>query len=125
MLKKLLWDVVGEKLVNRTKGDFDHHRGTYRISPLFNPLYFGYSNRKGLYYKFNLRGGYQLTDNSTISLRVKAGYSFKQRQLYFTIPFTYVFNERKNGTVKVEVGNGNRIFNSSVIDRLKQETNND
>ena len=72
-----------------------------------------------------MRGGYQLTDNSNISLRVKAGYSFKQRQLYFTIPFTYVFNERKNGTVKVEVGNGNRIFNSSVIDRLKQETNNE
>ena len=120
--KDILWDAIGEKLINRTKGEFDHHRGTYRISPLLNPLYFGYSNRKGLYYKFNLRGGYQIRDNSNISLRVKAGYSFKQRQLYFTIPVTYVFNENRNGYVKVEVGNGNRIFNSTVLDRLKAES---
>ena len=122
LVKEILWDAIGEKLINRTKGDFNNHRGTYRISPLLNPLYFGYSNRKGLYYKFSLRGGYQFTNNSNISLRVKAGYSFKQRQFYFTVPLTYVFNERKNGSIKVEVGNGNRIFNSTVVDRLKEES---
>lgn len=121
-LKTILWDYIGDNVVNRIKGNFgSENQGYYRINPILNPLFLGYTKRKGLTYKFDVRGSYRFSDNSDISLRLKLGYAFKQHQLYYTIPLTYMFDRRHNGYVEVELGNGNRITNSQVLDRVKQE----
>lgn len=119
--KHVFWDVIGDNLLNRIKANLgDENQGSVRISPLFNPLYFGYSKRKGFYYKFDMRGNYNFTDNSGIFTRVKMGYSFKQNQLFFTIPLQWDFNKRRNGYVRAEFGNGNRITNSRVLENVKR-----
>ena len=121
--KDVLWDVIGDNLVNRIKGNFGtSDRGSFRISPILNPLYLGYSNSKGVTYKMKVRGSYVFSSNSDISLYLKAGYSFKQHQLYFKLPLTYTFNKRRNGYMVAEIGNGNRITNSSIVDRIKHES---
>lgn len=119
---KMLWDNVGEHLMGRIQSNFGaNNRGHLRINPLLNPLYFGYSGRKGLVYKMDVRGSYYFSENSMIQMRLKAGYSFKQKHLYTELPLTYFFNKRHNGYIELKVGNGNRITNSSVADAIKHE----
>jgi len=121
--KDVVWEAIGENLVSRIKGNFGtSDQGSFRISPILNPLYLGYSNSKGVTYKMKIRGNYILTANSDVSLYLKAGYSFKQHQLYFRLPLTYTFNRKRNGYVMAEVGNGNRITNSSIVEQVKNES---
>ena len=121
-VKDVLWDMIGDNLVNRVKGSFGgKDKGTFRINPILNPLYFGYSGRKGFVYKFDVRAGYNFTPNRDISMRFKSGYSFKQRQFYFRLPMEFNYNKRRHAFFRVEVGNGNRISNSSILDAIYQE----
>lgn len=121
-LVRMLWDNVGDRLLNRIKSNFGaNDQGSVRINPLLNPLYFGYSRSKGFVYKFDVRASYLFSSNSMLSLRLKSGYTFKQKRFYFTLPINYYFNLRRNGYVQMEIGNGNRINNSSVVDKVKNE----
>ena len=115
-------DDVADHLWNRIRGHFGSMKqGEIRLNPLFNPLYFGYNSRRGLTYKFKARGTYRFSENSDISLELKAGYSFKQQLIYYSIPATIFFNHRKNAYIRLQLANGNRINNSLVVDALKQE----
>ena len=115
--KDIIWDVIGDNVLNRIKQNFGtQNQGYLRISPILNPLYMGYSHRKGFIYKFDIRGSYQFNDDVQLALRFKAGYSFKRHQFYFRIPATLNYNQKHNGFLQVEMGNGNRI-NSNVVAR--------
>ena len=120
--KRIAWDMIGERIFNRTKAQFGtRDQGYLRISPILNPLYLGYSKRKGVYYKFDVRSSFQFNDNQEISTRLKAGYSFKQRQFYFKLPTLFYFHKRRNGYVELEIGNGNRITNSDIVEQVRHE----
>lgn len=113
--KDILWDVIGDNVLNRVKTNFGlNNQGYIRVNPILNPLYMGYDHRRGFTYKFDVRLSYQFTDNSEISARIKAGYAFKQRQFYYRLPVFFYFNKRRNGFIKMEAGNGNHIRNESV-----------
>ena len=123
MWKKILWNSFGDYVINRTKGNFGSDRqGAFRISPILNPLYLSYSGRRGITYKFKINGSYKFSLNSDISMAFNAGYSFKQKQLYFKIPIRFNYNKRRNGYIGIEIGNGNRITNSSIVDQVKNES---
>lgn len=120
-VKAILWDAIGENLLNRIKSNFgENNQGYLRINPLLNPLYFGYSHRKGIVYKFDVRFNYTFSPNTEFNSRLKAGYSFKQKQFYFRLPVTFVYNRRRNGYIQVETGNGNRISTQSIRRGLEQ-----
>lgn len=54
--KDILWDVIGDNVLNRISQGFGkQNQGYFRISPILNPLYMGYSERKGIVYKFDLK----------------------------------------------------------------------
>lgn len=119
---KVLWDAFGAHIINRTKGNFgSNSQGAFRISPILNPLYLGYTGRKGLTYKLKMRGSYAFSMNTEISLHFNAGYSFKQRQLYYQIPLRFSFNKKRDGFIEFEVGNGNRITTSDIVEQVKNE----
>ncbi len=121
-VKNILWDMIGDNVLNRVKTHFGiNNQGYIRLNPILNPLYMGYNPRSGFTYKFDLRSSYQFGPNSEISARFKAGYAFKQRQFYFRIPIFYYFNKRKNGFLKFEAGNGNHIRNGSVRKGIEEE----
>lgn len=121
--KKVLWDSFGDYVVNKTSGRFGADgRGAFRISPVLSPLYLGYSGRRGLTYKVELNGSYRFSESSDVSLGFDGGYSFKQQQFYFKVPLRFNFNRRRGGFVGVEVGNGNRITNSDIVDQVKNES---
>lgn len=113
--KKVLWDAIGDNVLNRIKSNFGmNNRGYVRLNPMLNPLYMGYDHRRGFTYKIDVRASYQFNDNSEITGRFKGGYAFKQKQFYFRFPIYYYFNRRKNGYLKLEIGNGSHISNEAV-----------
>lgn len=117
--KRFFWDVLGDNLLNKISSNYGNgNQGQVNINPLFNPLYMGYSGRKGYYYKFDVRNLYNFSTNHYLYTRLKAGYSFKQRQLYFTLPIEYHFDKRHNGYVKLQLGNGNWISNGMLKDEM-------
>lgn len=115
--KDVLWDIIGDNVLNRIKQNFGkQNKGYLRINPILNPLYMGYSERKGFVYKFDVRGSYSFNDDIQLALRFKAGYQFKRHQFYFSIPATLNYNKKHDGFLQIEFGNGNRI-NSNVVAR--------
>ena len=119
-LKTIFWDIIGDHLVNRIKSNFgDKDQGYIRINPIANPLYMGYSHRRGITYKFNIRSSYNFSDNSELWGVFKAGYSFKQHQFYMRVPMIYYYNKHHNGFLQLEFNNGDRINNTSVSDHIE------
>ena len=117
--KRFFWDILGDNLLNKITSSYGTtNQGYLRINPLFNPLYMGYSGHKGYYYKFDIRTTYTFSNNSYLYTRLKAGYSFKQRHLYYTIPVEYHFNHRHNGYIELRFSNGNWIRNGLLKDEL-------
>lgn len=110
-----IWNAVGTPFINRYKSSFGpNDEGSLRINPILNPLYFGYSNSKGIVYKFDIRMGYQFTPNRDITMRLKSGYSFKLRQLYFSIPVRFNYNKRRNAFVALNIDHGHHLYNSEI-----------
>ena len=125
-LKFFFMDVIGDNLLGNIKGKFGaNDKGSFRIGPLLNPGYFGYSDNKGVIYKLKMRAQYTFSENSDISVNAKYGYAFKLTRAYITIPVVYYFNKRRNGFIKFEARMGNRITNSKVLDEVKKEHNKD
>ena len=120
--KEVLWDMVGDNMFNRIKTHFGlNNQGYIRLNPVLNPLYMGYDHYRGFTYKVDLRASYQLSHNSELSMRLKAGYAFKQQQLFFRLPVYYYFNKLRNGYLKIEWNNGNHIHNASVRRKIEEE----
>jgi hypothetical protein len=47
------------------------------------------------------------------------GYNFTHKELYAKADVNYLYNPEKIGSIELNVGNGNRIYSSVVLDRLK------
>ena len=121
-IKDEVWDMVNGSLLNKIQTNFGNdNRGSVRLSPIFNPLYLRYSGNKGVTYKFDARSSYALTDNSNLSARLKASYSFKQKQLYLQIPLRWNYNLSKNGFVGIDFSSGDRVFDSKLMNDVIQE----
>lgn len=110
---RVLWENISDNLLNNISSNYgSNNQGYVKINPLFNPLYMGYSGKKGFYYKFDIKDAYNFSSNSFFYGGLNAGYSFKQKQFYFNAPFEYHYNKRKHGYVELSLGNGNWIRNS-------------
>lgn len=119
ILKKIT-SSLSDYFLDKIGGNFGSEaQGNYRISPLMNPLSLGYSNKKGLTYKIRLYGGYRFSDNSDINISIKTGYSFKQKQFYTNIPLKVNLN--RTLSLGTEFGVGNRITNSEILNKIKNE----
>lgn len=119
-IKDVLWDKIGDNLINQIKYNFgSKSQGTFRLGPIFNPLYMSYSDRRGVTYKSDLRLHYLFSPNAELSMRFKSGYSFKQKRFYYQFPVEWYFDKKRNGYLEFETGNGNYIVNHSILRDLE------
>ncbi|MBR1468585.1 MAG: hypothetical protein IJ605_00495 [Prevotella sp.] len=119
---RMVWNVVERPFINRFRSNFGaNNEGFLRINPILNPLYMSYSDRRGFVYKFELRAGYEFTPNRDLTIRLKAGYSFKQRQFYYYIPFRFNYNKRRHAYFGIEIDHGRHIYNSAIEQDFAQE----
>lgn len=116
-VKDILWDMVGDKVLNNFTQDFGKEsKGSIQLSPILNPFYMGYTQRKGFIFKCDLRATYSFNDNIQVAIGARFGYSFRLKQAYLSLPATFKYNNKHNGYLEMEYGIGNRI-NSNVIAR--------
>ena len=122
LAKTIFWDYIGEKLIHRIRSEFGNNKQGYiRIDPLLNPLYLGYSPRRGITYKQKIRFIYTFSSNSDIFMEFNAGYSFKQHLFYYRVPLRFNYDREHNGSLALELGNGNRITTYEILDDVKKE----
>ena len=92
---------------------------TLRSAPFINPLFFSYSKSNGAAYRQDLKLNINFANESWLHLRTKVGYNFTYKELYWNAGAEYHYAPSRLGMLRVEVGNGNRISNSNIIDRIK------
>ena len=112
------WRQVGDVLVESNTVQFSK-QDQLRFSPLLNPFMLSYSASKGVSYSHKLRYQSQLPHDRYLYISPYFGYNFKQREFYWRVNGQFDYLPAKRMGIKVEVGNGNRIYSSRILDELK------
>ena len=93
--------------------------GSFRCTPFFNPLMFSYSSGNGLSYRQELRYRNQFQNLQSIDFRTRLGYNFTRKEFYWQLTSNYNYAPMRNGNLEFTVGNGNRIYNSDVLEDIQ------
>ena len=117
-LKEVAWDIIGENLINSTHKQTENI--SLNVSPLFNPLYMGYSQSKGISYKLDIGARYAWNAHRYLTLNPQLGYNFKNKQFYYTIPLRMTYNPKRNGFVELTWGNGNRTSHGALSEAFQK-----
>ena len=112
-----LWD-VGDRMIS--SHSLEWNGGRVRVSPLINPSYLSYSTSRGLSYKMALNLTSATKRGEELSLRPMAGYNFKQGAFYWDVDGRYLYSPRRLGTVRIDVGSGNRTYSSEALNRIEK-----
>lgn len=118
-MAKNTWRFVGDNMFSRINANSS--RASLRISPILNPFYLSYSNRKGFSYKMKIGASYRPGENSIWQFTPRFGYNFKINRFFFDAPLRYVIDSRYNLWVETSASNGNRITNSDILNMIKKE----
>lgn len=113
-------DVIGDQLISSMS--LNAGGASIKASPLFNPLYLSYSQSRGLAYKMKICMQYAWNAHRYLTFTPRLGYNFKIKQFYFTAPLRMTYNPKRDGYAEVIWANGNRITNSSVIDKINNRS---
>ncbi len=113
------WTRVGTALVEPSTVNLRHF-GSVRIPPLINPLMWGYSPKNGVSFSQRLRYRALFPGDRKLSITPFIGYNIKLNQFYWKVNADYEYSPEKRRGIKVEFGNGNRLYNSSMIDVLEE-----
>ena len=118
-LTDIFWDNIGYNLINSTHANSGPV--SMRISPLLNPLYFSYSQSRGLAYKLNFGLNYSFNHHRYLTLNPQFGYNFKQQRFYYTAPLRMTYNPKRNGYAEITWANGNRTNHASLVDDIQEK----
>ena len=116
---KIAWNILEDNMLSSIRAE--NENGYLRLSPIINPQYFSYSNSRGLSYKLTLGAQYKFNEKRILKFNSRIGYNFKIEQFYFNHTLHFDFNPKRNGWLELQVANGNRITNSSVLDILQEQ----
>jgi hypothetical protein len=112
------WWHVGDVLIGSHSINSPQQR--VRFSPLISPFLIGYSASDGFSYRQNVRYQWLFGKNKYVDLSPMIGYNFNYRELYWRIPVEIEYAPAKRGRFGLDVGNGNRIYSSDIVNKLKQ-----
>lgn len=113
-----VWNKMGDILLSNYTLDFAS-LGSVKCSPLINPFMVSYSHRRGFSYRQKFRYYRFLKGDRLLGLQTRLGYNFKLKEFYWTINGDFDYWPEKRASLHVEVGNGNRIYSSDVLDDIK------
>ncbi len=96
-----------------------------RIPPVVSPSMLEWSNRKGLSLKTRLQFRSEQKNGRNLFSNLHLGYNFKQKEFYWKTPTYILFAPKHNGTLHLEAGNGNRIYNSAQAEEVRERLSKD
>lgn len=112
------WGQIGDALISRYTVDLSS-MGSVRCSPLINPFLLSYSGKNGFAYRQEFKYNRLFVGDRLLRIVPKLGYNFKRKEFYWSINSDFDYWPRKRAALHVSVGNGNRIYSSDVLDKLK------
>lgn len=112
------WGQIGDALISRYTVNLDK-LGSVRCSPLINPFLLSYSGSNGISYRQEFKYNRLFPGDRLLRIVPRIGYNFKQKEFYWRIRSDFDYWPRKRAALHVELGNGNRIYSSDVLDDLK------
>ena len=115
---KEFWGQVGDVLVSSYNVNISGI-GSVRCSPLINPFMLSYSHSKGLSYKQKFKYTRLFPSERLLRIVPQIGYNFTHKELYVKGSLSFLYWPEKLGSFDVDAGNGNRIYSSVVLDKLK------
>lgn len=115
---KEFWGQLGDVFVSSYNVDISGI-GSVHCSPLINPVMLSYSHSKGLSYKHKFKYSKLFPNERMLKIVPQIGYNFTHKELYVKGSLSFMYWPEKQGSVDVDAGNGNRIYSSVVLDKLK------
>ncbi|MDR1003658.1 MAG: DUF5686 family protein [Prevotellaceae bacterium] len=112
------WGQVGDALISRNTIDMSK-MGSIRFSPLINPFLLSYSRSNGFAYRQDFRYTLLFTGDRMLHIRPRVGYNFTHREFYWSVNGSFDYWPRKRASLHIDMGNGNRIYSSDVLNDLK------
>lgn len=112
------WGQLGDILVCNYSINLSNV-GVVKCSPLINPVMLDYSHSRGVSYKQRFKYSRLFNDGRLLRITPQVGYNFTRKELYLKGNIEFQYLPQKLGSLNLEVGNGNRIYSSVVLDQLK------
>ena len=112
------WGTMGDLMLEDYKFNWSNI-GSVRFSPFINPLLFSYSGSDGLSYRQDFRYSRLFSGDKLLRIVPQFGYNFKRKEFYWSLRTDFEYYPQKRGFIKLNVGNGNRIYSSKVLDELR------
>lgn len=111
------WGTVGDWMIEDYKFNLENI-GSIRCSPFINPLLFSYGGN-GLSYRQDFRYNRLFPGDKVLRIVPKMGYNFTHKEFYWSVNADFEYWPQKRGFFHINVGNGNRIYSSEMLDELK------
>lgn len=89
---------------------------------IVNPALFDFSKTDGLIWKQDLKIGKEYSGSRILQFHPQLGYAFKSNDFYWGSDLSFLYNPEKRGYLNIGIGNGNRIYNSQMFDKLKSDS---
>lgn len=114
----VFWGQIGDWLTNRYTVDLAK-MGSVRCSPLINPFLLSYSGSNGFSYRQEFKYNRLFSGDRLLRIVPQIGFNFTRKEFYWRIHSDFDYWPQKRASLHVDVGNGNRIYSSDVLDDLK------
>lgn len=115
---KVLCGEVGDFLINDININLSSF-GYVKCSPIINPFLLSYSKSNGFAWQQNFKFNRLYSGSKLLHIEPRIGYNFTKREFYWSVNTDFSYLPRRRGTIHINVGNGNRIYSSDVLNDLK------
>ncbi|MCD8166027.1 MAG: DUF5686 family protein [Bacteroides sp.] len=116
---KVFWGEMGDFLIQNYTVDLAS-AGSVCCSPLINPFLLSYSGNNGLSYRQEFKYSRLIKGDRLLRIVPRIGYNFTRNEFYWRIHANFDYWPAKRASVHLDVGNGNRISNTMILDELKE-----
>ena len=113
------WGNIGDALVGSRSLNLEEW-GHFHFSPLLDLGMIGYSHSSGFSYKQQFNYQRVFEKGCWLRLRPRLGYNFTHREFFWNADFDFFYSPKRLGAFTFKVGNGNRIYNSRVMEELRE-----
>lgn len=115
------WGEVSDRLLRSYTFDWKK-AGSLKGSAIFNPFYLSYDGKNGLSYKQRFKYNRIFTGDRLLRVSPKVGYNFTHKEFYWDLYSEWYYAPKWNAAILMEVGWGNRIYNSQLVDMLRESS---
>ena len=112
------WGQIGDALIRDYNLNIAHI-GSVNCSPIINPLLLSYSGSNGLSYRQQFKYNRLFSGDRLLRIVPQIGYNFTRKEFYWSMGADFDYLPQRRAALHVEIGNGNRIYSSDVLDDLK------